>query len=72
MKTTRYLRKRDVAQRYGGVSVRTVERMVEEKKLPAPIYLPGSRIPLWSAEELEAADRAATAASARRSEKKAA
>jgi predicted DNA-binding transcriptional regulator AlpA len=50
-----YLRKNAVAQRYG-VHVRTVERMIEDKRLPRPHY--NGRFPLWSEDELDASDRA--------------
>jgi excisionase family DNA binding protein len=54
----KYLRARQVAERYG-CHVRTIERMVKDRRIPAPIYL-GSRFPLWSIEELDSADRQAT------------
>jgi hypothetical protein len=55
-----YLRKRDVARRYG-IDERTVDRM-KGRRIPAPKYLPGSRFPIWDIAELDAADRAATLA----------
>jgi hypothetical protein len=55
-----YLRKRDVARRYG-VDERTVDRM-KGRRIPAPKYLPGSRFPIWDAEALDQADRHATLA----------
>ncbi len=58
---TKYLRRKDVADRYGGVSVRTIERMVKDKRLPEPVYR--GRFPLWSIEALDASDRAAVVAS---------
>jgi predicted DNA-binding transcriptional regulator AlpA len=61
-KPKRYLRKRQVAERYGGVSERTVDRMADDGRIPLPIYLKGSRFPLWDDDELDAADRQATRA----------
>jgi hypothetical protein len=55
-----FLRKRDVAARYG-VDERTVDRM-KGRRIPAPKYLPGSRFPIWDAEALDQADRHATLA----------
>ena len=53
---TRFLRKSAVARRYD-VNVRTVERMVVDGRLPAPIHR--GRIPLWLEAALDASDRAA-------------
>jgi hypothetical protein len=52
-----WLRKRKVGERYGGVSDRTVDRMAEDGRIPPPEYLPGSRIPLWDEQKLDANDR---------------
>jgi predicted DNA-binding transcriptional regulator AlpA len=57
----RYLRKQHVAERYG-VNVRSVDRMKDDKRIPPPKYLPGSRIPIWAEDELDASDRRATLA----------
>jgi predicted DNA-binding transcriptional regulator AlpA len=54
----KYSRKSAVARRYG-VSERTVDRYVREGRLPKPVYLPGSRIPLFAETELEEAERLA-------------
>jgi hypothetical protein len=54
-----YLRKAKVAARYD-VNIRTVDRMARDGRLPLAIYLPGSRIPLWSEAELDESDRRAT------------
>ena len=54
-----YLRKRQVATRYGGVTPRSIERAVEDGRIPAPIYPIGANTPLWDLETLEAAERAA-------------
>ena len=52
-----FLRKAKVAVRYD-VNERTVDRMAhEDGRLPPPIYR--GRIPLWDADELDKADRAA-------------
>jgi predicted DNA-binding transcriptional regulator AlpA len=55
----KYLRKKAVADRYG-VDPRSIDRWVVLGKLPAPIYLPGGRIPLFAEDEIEAWDRQAT------------
>jgi predicted DNA-binding transcriptional regulator AlpA len=57
--TTRFLRKRSVAERYG-ITIRTVERMTEDGRLPKPSFR--GRIPLWRESELEEFDKAATLA----------
>jgi predicted DNA-binding transcriptional regulator AlpA len=62
-KSRRFLRKRQVAARYG-VDERTVDRMAKDGRLPAYIYLPGSKLPLQDEDELDARDDAAAAARA--------
>jgi hypothetical protein len=57
MTTTKYLRKAQLAERYGQATVRTIERMILDGRLPAPTIWRG-RSPLWSIEELEAHERA--------------
>ena len=52
----RFLRKQGVALRYS-VNTRTVERMIEDGRLPAPVYR--GRIPLWDEALLDASDREA-------------
>jgi predicted DNA-binding transcriptional regulator AlpA len=59
-RSRRWLRKREVAQRYGGVSDRTVDRMAAEGRIPAPIYR--GRFPLWDESELDQIDQAAATA----------
>jgi hypothetical protein len=54
-----YLRKRQLAQRYGDVTLRSIERAVEAGRLPAPEYPCGEHTPLWDLEKLEANERAA-------------
>ena len=56
----RFLRKSAVALRYGGITPRSVERMVCDGRLPAPHYR--GRFPLWDEDELDASDRAAALA----------
>lgn len=56
--TTKYLRKIQVATRYG-VTKRMVDKMVEEGRLPAPTYPTSDRIPLWNEQGLDDNDRAA-------------
>jgi predicted DNA-binding transcriptional regulator AlpA len=40
------LRRKDLAQRFN-VIPETIDRWHSQHKLPAPVYLPGSCIPLW-------------------------
>jgi hypothetical protein len=57
----RFLRKRHVAARYGGVNERTVPRMVADDRLPPPdIYV--GRFPMWAEDTLDAHDRKAVLA----------
>jgi hypothetical protein len=56
----RWLRKRGVADRYS-VDIRTVDRMADDGRIPPPEYLPGSRLPMWAEDKLDANDRRATA-----------
>jgi predicted DNA-binding transcriptional regulator AlpA len=60
-KSRRYLRKRQVAARYN-VDERTIDRMAKDGRLPAYIYLPGSKLPLQDEDELDQRDDAAAAA----------
>jgi len=52
----RFLRKQSVAGRYD-VNVRTIDRMIEDGRLPRPVYR--GRLPMWAEDELDASDRAA-------------
>jgi hypothetical protein len=52
---TRYLRRRDLAARYS-CSEKTIDRMVDEDRLPKPIYQRGSRFPLWREDLLDKHD----------------
>jgi hypothetical protein len=54
-----YLRKRQVAQRYGGIALRSVERAVADGRIPPPEYPCGEHTPLWDLEVLEANERQA-------------
>jgi predicted DNA-binding transcriptional regulator AlpA len=54
--STKFLRKKAVSERYD-VTVRSVERMVEDGRLPPPVYR--GRMPLWSEADLDESDRAA-------------
>jgi hypothetical protein len=54
-----YLRKRQLAQRYGDVTLRSIERAVEAGRLPRPEFPCGEHTPLWDLEKLEANERAA-------------
>jgi predicted DNA-binding transcriptional regulator AlpA len=51
----RYFRKKQVAERYG-VDPRTVDRWARERKIPPPVYMPGSILPLWQEEGLDEHD----------------
>ena len=55
----RWLRKRQVRERYGDVCDRTVERAINSGRLPPPQFPFGNRIPFWDEETLEAHERAA-------------
>jgi hypothetical protein len=52
-----YLRRKQMAARYGDIRERTVERYVEAGKLPPPLYINGSRTPLWPVDVLEEFER---------------
>lgn len=56
----KYLRKKAVTERYGGVSARWVELAVKDGRLPPPVYF-GTRFPAWDEAELDASDRRAAA-----------
>jgi predicted DNA-binding transcriptional regulator AlpA len=58
VKKKQYLRKRQLAERYQ-VHVRSIDRMAATGRLPHPIYLPGSTLPMWDADEIEAVERSA-------------
>lgn len=57
--STKFLRKRQVAERYS-VHERSIDRWKLDGRLPAP-HMRG-RIPLWSEHELEQLDRRSTVA----------
>jgi hypothetical protein len=59
---TVWLRKRQVRERYGHISDRTITRMVKSGKLPPPQHVLGNSVPFWSEAELDASDKAAAAA----------
>jgi len=61
-KQTVWKRKRQVRERYGDCSDRTIDRMVKAGKLPAPHHPLGNNVPFWDEAELDASDRAAAAA----------
>ena len=42
----RYLKKKAVAERYGGITPRAVEVVVNDGRLPRPEYPLGDRLPL--------------------------
>jgi hypothetical protein len=55
--TNRWHRKADVAARYGNVCIRTIDRAVEDGRLPPPKYPFGNKMPFWDGAELDAHDR---------------
>jgi hypothetical protein len=57
----RYLRKKQVAERYN-VDERTIDRMTKDGRLPPYIYLRGSKLPLQDEDELDRLDDDAKAA----------
>jgi predicted DNA-binding transcriptional regulator AlpA len=61
-KQTVWKRKKQLRERYGNCSDRTIDRMVKANKLPAPQFPLGNRVPFWAEHELDASDRAAAAA----------
>jgi hypothetical protein len=56
-----FLRKKDLAKRYGGITERNIDYMVKDGRIPAPFYR--GRFPLWDPDQVDAADRAALVAS---------
>jgi predicted DNA-binding transcriptional regulator AlpA len=54
----RWLRKRHLRNRYGDISDKTIERMINDGRLPSPDYPFGNRIPAWDEQTLDEHDRA--------------
>lgn len=54
-----FLRKRQVAERYGNIALRSVERAAKEGRIPPAEYPFGKHTPLWDLAKLEANERAA-------------
>jgi hypothetical protein len=52
-----WLRKRQVAARYGDVCPRTIDRAVEDGRLPAPKFPFRNKVPYWTEDELDQHDR---------------
>ena len=52
-----FLRKRQVAARYGDICTTTVDRWVARGRLPAPTWR--GRVQLWDTDELDEFDRVA-------------
>lgn len=52
----RWYRKAQVAERYG-FSIRTIERAVDDGRLPPPKFPMGDKFPCWDADELDERDR---------------
>ena len=61
-----YLRKRQVADRYGKIALRSVERAAKDGRIPAPEYPCGPNMPMWDEAKLIANERAAAIATKRR------
>jgi hypothetical protein len=57
----RWLRKKHLRERYGNVCDKTLERMIDDGRLPAPEFPFGNRIPAWEETKLDAHDRAVVA-----------
>jgi hypothetical protein len=55
----KYLRKRQLSERYGNITTRSIERAVVDGRLPAPEFPFGNHIPYWDEEKLEENERAA-------------
>lgn len=55
---TRYLRKRQLRERYGNISEKTADRWRKLKRIPQPDFYQGN-IPYWSEHRLDQADRKA-------------
>jgi hypothetical protein len=53
----KWLRTEGVCARYGNIVPRSVERAVQDGRLPAPEYPLGNRIPFWNEETLDEHDR---------------
>jgi hypothetical protein len=51
----KYLRKWQVSKRYGGITSRSIDRAVRERRFPRPVYMLGSAIPFWEISVLDAA-----------------
>jgi hypothetical protein len=70
MKTKRYLKKSEVAARYGNVTPRTVDEYVRLRKIPAPEYPLQNEKPLWDEQKLDESDRRAAIAQPKREPEK--
>jgi len=46
------IRRRELAEQFS-VNIRTIDAWAKTGALPKPHYLPGSRVPLWYADEVE-------------------
>jgi hypothetical protein len=56
----RWLRKRQMRERYGNVTDRTIERAVKDGRLPPPQFPFNNAVPFWDEETVAAHERAAT------------
>jgi hypothetical protein len=56
-KPKRFLTTRQLSERWGGISTRTIARWRVAGKVPAPIKMPGSCYDLYDEDEIEAHER---------------
>jgi hypothetical protein len=62
---TKFLRRKHLCARYGEVSDRTIDRMIDSGRLPPPEFPFGNRIPAWRENVLDEHDRRVVAAGAK-------
>jgi hypothetical protein len=53
----KWLRTEAVCARYGNVVPRSIERAVQDGRLPAPEYPLSNKVPFWDEEKLDEHDR---------------
>jgi hypothetical protein len=54
----RWLRKKQLRERYGDVVDKTIERAVKDGRIPPPEFPFDNKVPFWDEETLEAHERA--------------
>jgi hypothetical protein len=52
-----YLRKEQVAARYGNTTKRSIERAAKDGRLPPPVFPLSNGVPYWDEAELDEHDR---------------